>query len=383
MKVLYISSSANWGGGSVALYNLIKGLCEKHDIYVLFPKPRGRFCDELDKIGIPYYFLNYSLTVYPCTRNPVKYICALARTVFRRYISKQKLEKLIVQIKPNIVHTNVGPLDIALDVCLKYGIPHVWHQREYQDLDFGMNIFPSKRNYMKKIHKEGNYNIAITEGIFKHWQLRPIDKVIYDGVFDKDAKPCSLYVQKENYFLFAGRVEEAKGLHVLLKVFAEFCKYNKNYKLLVAGRYSESSSYKRRCDNIISNFNISEFVYFLGERDDVYKLMSHAVALVVASRFEGFGFITAEAMFNACLVIGKNTAGTKEQFDIGLKQVGKEIGLRYFTEEELLKQMQLAIRMDSLSVIKYAQEVVVSNYTNDVCSCNVEKYYNHIILRVV
>lgn len=57
--------------------------------------------------------------------------------------------------------------------------------------------------------------------------------------------------------------------------------------------------------------------------------MSKAQALIVASRFEGFGFITTEAMWNDCLVIGKNIAGTKEQFDNGVAETGHEIGLRF------------------------------------------------------
>lgn len=39
--------------------------------------------------------------------------------------------------------------------------------------------------------------------------------------------------------------------------------------------------------------------------------MNRATALIVPSPFEAFGLITAEAMFNKCLVIGKDTAGTK------------------------------------------------------------------------
>ena len=53
-------------------------------------------------------------------------------------------------------------------------------------------------------------------------------------------------------------------------------------------------------------------VKFLGIRKDIYSLMKNAMALVVSSPSEGFGFITVEAMLNGCLVIGRNTAGTKE-----------------------------------------------------------------------
>lgn len=63
--------------------------------------------------------------------------------------------------------------------------------------------------------------------------------------------------------------------------------------------------------------------------------MQEATAIVIPSRFEAFGRCMAEAMFNGCLVIGKNTGGTKEQMDNGFSIEGKEIALRYETTESL------------------------------------------------
>ena len=59
--------------------------------------------------------------------------------------------------------------------------------------------------------------------------------------------------------------------------------------------------------------------------------------LIVPSIFEGFGFITAEGMANGCVVLGRNTAGTKEQFDNGVKMTGKEIGVRFIDDNEMLQ----------------------------------------------
>lgn len=70
--------------------------------------------------------------------------------------------------------------------------------------------------------------------------------------------------------------------------------------------------------------NIASQVVFLGMRKDIYSLMKDAMALIVPSYWEGFGFITTEAMFNGCLVIGRNTSGTKEQFDNGLDRHKKK-----------------------------------------------------------
>lgn len=378
MKIIYIASDSSWGGSNVALYNLIIGLHKFHEIYVLTPQEKGRFITELDKIGIHHESYRYGLTVYPKGRNPLKRIINLLKMLYRRKKAQLKVESIVKQFNPDIIHTNVGPLDIALKICLKYHIPHIWHQREYQDLDFHMHPFPNKKLFMRKIHNNGNYNIAITKGVFEHWNLRTQDTIIYDGVFSKfqqTPKNCT----KSNYFLFVGRIQEAKGVHIVLNAFAKFCSEKKGYQLLIAGHIFEGSSYQQKCNKIIKNNSLTGKVHFLGERKDIYELMSKAQALIVASRFEGFGFITTEAMLNDCLVIGKNIAGTKEQFDNGVLLTGHEIGLRFLTESELVQQLHFAINNNTQEMRQYAQKTVLSKYTIEECCSKTEKYYKNII----
>lgn len=378
MKILFIASATNWGGANVALYNLIVGLYKLHETFVLVPKGNGRFLVELDKIGVHHESCPYRLTIYPRGRNLFKRLINLVKMLSERKKTLLTIESVIKRFHPDIVHTNVGPLDIALEVCLKHHIPHVWHQREYQDLDFDMHSFPSKKSYMRKIHSEGNYNIAITKGVFQHWNLTSKDRIIYDGVFSKNQVPLSSTV-KSNYFLFVGRIQEAKGVHVALNAFAQFSLRYKDYQLLLAGQIFTGSSYQKRCEKIVEDNSLTEKVHFLGERIDVYELMSKAQALIVASRFEGFGFITTEAMWNDCLVIGKNIAGTKEQFDNGVVETGHEIGLRFLTESELVEQMCFVVNNDMREMRSYAQKTVMGRYTIEQCCNKTEEYYKEIV----
>ena len=378
MKILFIASATNWGGANVALYNLIVGLYKLHETFVLVPKGNGRFLVELDKIGVHHESCPYRLTIYPRGRNLFKRLINLVKMLSERKKTLLTIESVIKRFHPDIVNTNVGPLDIALEVCLKHHIPHVWHQREYQDLDFDMHSFPSKKSYMRKIHSEGNYNIAITKGVFQHWNLTFKDRIIYDGVFSKNQVPLSSTV-KSNYFLFVGRIQEAKGVHVALNAFAQFSLRYKDYQLLLAGQIFTGSSYQKRCEKIVEDNSLTEKVHFLGERIDVYELMSKAQALIVASRFEGFGFITTEAMWNDCLVIGKNIAGTKEQFDNGVVETGHEIGLRFLTESELVEQMCFVVNNDMREMRSYAQKTVMGRYTIEQCCNKTEEYYKEIV----
>lgn len=72
---------------------------------------------------------------------------------------------------------------------------------------------------------------------------------------------------------------------------------------------------------------------FEGFQTNVKSYMTKAKTLIVASPAEGFGRMTAEACFDGCLVIGKNSCGTKEI----LEQTG---GFLYNTQQELIAKME-------------------------------------------
>ena len=80
---------------------------------------------------------------------------------------------------------------------------------------------------------------------------------------------------------------------------------------------------------------------------------------------EGFGFITAEAMFNGTIVIGKDTGGTKEQMDNGKALAKTEIAFRYKNLQDLtdlLFYVQNLNKDTYMAMAKKAQEVVCELY---------------------
>lgn len=379
MKILYIASSSGQGGATIALVNLLSELHKNHFVSVVVPAELGVLCEKLDDMQIPYYVLDYNLNVYPRSRNPIKFVHRIAVNLQRRARAITLLKGVVMKFKPDIVHTNVGPLDIGYEVCRELNIPHVWHIREYQDLDFAMRFYPSKSSFIKKIHTNGNYNIAITKGLFEYWNLRCVDRVIYDGVFRKDRDNLVVCGEHGDYLLFVGRVEEAKGLDMLLRAFVRFCRMNNRYKLIVAGRYDPKSAYWHECRRLIEGGGIESRVDFLGERNDVYALMQGAKALIVPSRFEGFGFITTEAMYNNCLVVGRSVAGTAEQFDIGFRECGREIGFRFLTEDELLDAINRVVMGEGEYMRGLAKQVVEAKYGSELHAKHIVAYYEHIL----
>ena len=377
MRILYISNSTKISGAPAVLLNLIQAMNDRHEIAVILPDTDGPLYYKLREIGVKCYAdMPYALTVWPRVVNPLKMFRRLRSLIsglpsVRRYIGK-----VIDDFKPDIVHLNVGPLDLSLDECIARGIPHIWHQREFQS---GMTFWPSERKFRRKILKEGNWNISITRCVADYWNLRDCDGVIYDGVqMAQDVNPGYI---GDRYFLFVGRVERNKGLMELLRAFRRYRRSGGDAVLKVAGR--SSAMYGLLCRSYIRLHSLNPYVEFLGPCDDVLQLMRGALALVVASRTEGFGLTAVEAMSQGCVVVGNDTTGMKEQFDRGKEITGDEIGFRYRGVSELTRALELVSseNMDFSAIRERARQVVFNEYPVSKMVGNVEEFYLKILNR--
>ena len=183
---------------------------------------------------------------------------------------------------------------------------------------------------------------------------------------------------KKNIILYIGLLSEKKGVKILLDAIDKVSEKLHGYEIWFAGEdQMEFVEY-------ISRFSWCNKVKYLGFRKDVYDLMSKARVLVVTTEFEGFGFVTVEAMLCRTLVIGRNTAGTKEQMDKANMIAGYDVALRFLSAEELAHSLLEAL---SLSEERYnnltekAYDIVSSLYTTERCAREIYDYYNFVLKR--
>lgn len=375
MKVLYIAHSSGLQGSGVALLNIIKGIRDFGVTPILVLPQNGMMSEEAEKLNIKCYYCPCSNTIYPCKKgliNLLKYPIRIIRMIVLNYYDIIKLNKIIRIEKPDIIHSNTGTIRFGAIAAKKNNIPHVWHIREYQTLDFGWEPFGGIELQRKLYGDKNNNCIAITKDVFDYFKLNlSKDKVIYDGVFSEKIR--NFQSSPSNYFLFVGCLKEGKGIFDAVNAFNQLMnQVPENIEFWLAGKDEVG------INKIINECSNPKRIKYLGFRNDIYQLMSRAIALIVPSKFEGFGFITTEAMLNSCLVIGRNTGGTKEQFDNGFEMLGKEIGLRFESIEQLTQLMiEVASNPIAFSEMKErAYSVVRSLYTLEI---NTKKIYDYYI----
>ena len=383
MKILYISHTSGNGGSSNALINVVKGIKQKGvDVAVVCPEKKGTLPDRLRQLNIKVYapIIKYScFDVFYPDKSIFSRIKVALRLFLKEILGEIYLYKVIKKFKPDIVHTNSSACIVGYMVCKRMGIKHVWHVREYLDKGFKWTPFPSASAHFKRMADKFSYKIAITQAIFNYYHFQSNDINIYDGVIDTNKSFNVLQVFDFPFFLFVGNITEAKGVKCLIEQFLIFHSHEKRHHLVLAGAFNKNIILYQRLNKIVEEYKAQDFVHWLGFRDDVYNLMSNATALIVPSYNEGFGFIMAEAMYCGCLVIGRDTTGLKEQFDLGRKVTGSEIGLRFKENSEIVKLMFRAISEDFSNMKSMAKDVVVQNYTSDVNSERIFNFYNKIL----
>lgn len=373
MKVAIIFHTFSMvGGASKSGLTMAVGLKNMGvDIFAVCPQ-EGDLAVNLRKNGIPVEMINYGWSVPQITFSLKGFIKFPAAYILRRIINRKAIKKIADFLKSNnieLVHTNTSVTDVGEKAARRLGLPHISHYREFGWRDCHAIMWHEQR--MNSYRNQ--YGIAITECIKAHHKLEDTTNcVIYNGIrLSKQQDPI---VENGKYFLFAGGLFKSKGIDDLIDAYAKLPEsLRERYPLLIAGSTTTKSdldSFKERA----RSKGIENQIKWLGERKDVAELMRQSLALIVPSHYEAFGRVVVEGMTNGTIVIGRNTAGIKEQFDNGLRLTGSEIGLRFKTIDELAHCLEEVCKSDTdqrQKMIERSQLTISQLYSP-------ENYINHI-----
>lgn len=114
----------------------------------------------------------------------------------------------------------------------------------------------------------------------------------------------------EKIVLFAGRIDEVKGIIFLIRAFREVLKECPNTRLVIAGNGNYESCFQELQ-------TICTKVTFTGllEKKELYEFYRMANVGVVPSLFEPFGYVAVEMMIHALPLVVTETSGLAEVVD--------------------------------------------------------------------
>lgn len=337
-NVLFIAHTSSLrGGASFSLLSLVQGLRSQVNVLVLLPS-KGELQEKLKQLSIDYRIIKYmpSSALYYKSNKFFYTIKALFYSIIN-LLALRQLKKCIKNKEIDIIHSNSSVIDIGYHIALSLGIKHVWHLREFQNLDYNLRPFCGFRNFKKKLNN--SYCIPITNSIAKHYELKQNYSVIYNGII---VKSNNILNNKKKQFVFCGSLSYNKGIEDAILAFSKFSEVRKDYKLVICGS-ATSKKYFNYLEEMVDSLNITENVIFKGFIENKEEIISSSLALLMCSKFEALGRVSIESLMLKTLVIGKNTGGTEEIIKKDLLY-----GFLYSDIEDLAYKMRLACNRPDL-----------------------------------
>jgi glycosyltransferase len=208
-------------------------------------------------------------------------------------------------------------------------------------------------------------------------------KMIYNGLKDEYEvlnSKAKLKIRKdlhfsvnENMILFVGRLDQIKGLDILIDAFKLILHKGLNFRLVIVGE-GDYSKYFKECKNYWSK------ITFTGplEKEYLYKIYKIADVGVMASMHEQCSYVAIEMlMFNIPLIIS-TTPGLNEVLD----NEENKIKVVELNEDVVISSVDLSLKIQSCMARNTTdyRNIYVSKYKFDIMLNNMKSVYNLKIL---
>ncbi len=336
MKVALIASDNNASSGAfLSMTNLALQLNELNVETVIVIPPDGPFVGPgdgeaiLKEKGLRYYVVPSISWVVPGWY-PEKILVSLGqiKRLWKNKVYARKLTKILKKEHVDLVHINTSYSCFGAFAAKQAGIPYVWHIREFLEEDQGNRFYFPR--YAHRLMSHASLVIAISNSIYEKYSKvikKEKIKVIYNGIDTAEFYMPSrkIFQSSQITLCYVGGLSELKGTDDLI----EACRllnergYKDSYRLLIAGRGNEV--YEAQLEEKIGQYHLDN-IHMLGFRTDVPHVLEQADVSIVTSRYEAFGRVTVEAMLSGNLVLGADSAGTKELLQDGTLGVLYECG---------------------------------------------------------
>lgn len=327
-NIAFLTHYTELYGANRSLLNLITGL-RRYDItpYVIAPR-EGDIIDELKQVNIKSAIIPFEWWIYASLQKH-NFLKSAYQFLRHRYHALKHLQQNHACLRPisaqlakwniDLVYTNSSVTPVGALAAKKLGLPHIWHLREFIDLDYGLEHDWGKVSHDNFIRKSGA-RIAVSQSIMKHFSDGShLDNfhLIPNGVapfnqFEHLRNCANLTKRLDDRYTFAlvGSCHPAKGHVEAIKAISLLVTKFPNVRLLIVG--DGADEYCHELKQLVNRLELSDKVEFWGYRKNPYEAYFAADAVLMCSKSEAMGRVTVEAMSACRPVIGYDNAGTSE-----------------------------------------------------------------------
>ena len=381
-RILFISSDNNKVSGAfLCLVDLCDILINKYglDVFVILPYYGGGK-SLLDAKGIPNYTINsFGWGIELSRQRDSKCLKEISDKKSVNEGAVRKIRQFIRDNEFDIVHINSSYTYVGAIAALEENVPFVWHIREMLEEDQGNTMWDRKK--ANELINKSDKVIAISSAVNnKYSQFIDSDRLVtvHDGVdIEKFYNPQKgIFNDSPIKIIFVGNIAAYKGIFE----FAEACILLKDsdfsdFEVIIVG--AGESQVISDIKNRFSKANMSDQVRFLGYQKDVEVFLNESDIFCMCSKSEAFGRTTVEAMLSGNLVIGANTAGTKDLIDDGVTGLYYEQG----NSRDLCEKILFAAnnKSESMKIAESGRKYMFENMSAEKNADEIHDLYMEIL----
>ncbi len=328
MKVAFIAHFPNLYGANRSLLNLIDGLKPYGVVPHVIVPGEGPLTDTLRLRNIEFAIVPIQWWAEELKGNLVEQAYKIALfypKAFKRLYLNFKLIPSLAEILQvwniDVVYTNSCATPVGALVAHKLQLPHIWHLREFLDIDYNIYLDWGKLlcSFFIQIQKSAA-QIAISKAIYLHFfgnSSKKCAHIVYNGISSNielqrlhELGISSWKHGRPFTFALVGLIHPNKGQDVAIKALSRIADDFPDIRLLIVG--DGSTEQLAQLKKLAENLGVSEQIEFWGYVDDPYKAYLASDVVLMCSKNEGMGRVTVEAMSVCRPVIGYDNAGTSE-----------------------------------------------------------------------
>jgi glycosyltransferase involved in cell wall biosynthesis len=324
LRILFVEHSSLIGGGQRSLLELMRVLEAEHE--VILACPPGPLAEttagnDIAVVSIPDSQLTFKFDTRASSRQVVRAL--RARSALRAHIER---------LKPDVVHANSLRAGLLVDPSHDR-FAFVVHCRDLLPVSAVaaalQRVIVHRSSAVVAVSKASAARLA-----GPRWAERsvvvidnPVDGARFDPArANRDDVRSALGVDGAPILGVVAQITPWKGQHRAVRVLELVRRTHPNAQLLLIGetkfvtpvtRY-DNRAYEHELKELVKQLRLDDAVHFLGEREDVDRIMAALDVLLVPSTEEPFGRTVIEALAMCLPVVATNAGGPAEVIRSGV-----------------------------------------------------------------
>jgi len=379
MRILFFTHYGELYGANRSLLALLKELVKRNIQVHVLVRGTSRFVTQLQRLGISYHVIYFQHGVHKSTlKHPSQkpfYKRNSILKVLRNGTFIPRIHRIVKAFNPDVIHSNASTINLGLFISKLYRKPHVWHIREFLDLDYNLQPDFGFR-FLYALLKRSEAVVYVSNALADYYHYYGLNaQVVYNGVLSENnithyPKKTKQGASDPFVLGMVGLISKEKGHFDVLKTLPLLETDKGSTRLHFYGQGNE-----KKVRAYAEEYDMEDQVLLRGYYDNPSDIYKECDAVIVASRNEAMGRVTAEAMLHATPVIGFNSAGTAELIE------HRKTGLLYNTGDELVECLRI-LQTDPViyyRLVKNALEFGRAHFTNEIYASKVVEIYSNLI----